>query len=63
VERCLACEADREQGKIALDVRFAFYALLAISLSYYHFNRGGFLTSQAGTKGVDYFSSWLSYTF
>jgi hypothetical protein len=36
---------------------------LAISLSYYHFYRGGFLTSQAGTKDVDYFSTWTSYTF
>ena len=36
---------------------------LAISLSYYHFYRGGFLTSQAGTKDVDYFSTWMSYAF
>ncbi|MGA8659744.1 MAG: alginate export family protein [Chthoniobacterales bacterium] len=36
---------------------------LAISLSYYHFYRGGFLTSQVGTKDVDYFSAWTSYTF
>jgi hypothetical protein len=36
---------------------------LAISLSYYHFSRGGFLASQVGTKDVDYFSTWMSYTF
>ena len=36
---------------------------LEISLSYYHFYRGGFLTSQAGTKDVDYFSAWMGYTF
>jgi Alginate export len=36
---------------------------VAISLSYYHFSRGGFLTSQVGTKDVDYFSTWMSYTF
>ena len=37
---------------------------LAVSLSYYHFYRGGFLTNnQVGTKGVDYFSTWISYTF
>ncbi|MFY9987987.1 MAG: alginate export family protein [Chthoniobacterales bacterium] len=36
---------------------------LSISLSYYHFSRGGFLTSQGGTKDVDYFSTWMSYTF
>jgi Alginate export len=37
---------------------------LAASLSYYHFFRGEFLTnSQAHTKDVDYFSTWLSYTF
>jgi Alginate export len=36
---------------------------LSVSWNYYHFFRGGFLTSQAGTKDVDYFSSWLSYTF
>ncbi|MEY2602641.1 MAG: hypothetical protein QOH31_399 [Verrucomicrobiota bacterium] len=36
---------------------------LAVSLNYYHFSRGGFLTSQAGTKDVDYFSTWMSYTF
>jgi len=36
---------------------------LAVSLNYYHFYRGGFLTSQAGTKDVDYFSTWMSYTF
>ena len=33
---------------------------LAISLSYYHFFRGGFLTNQVGTKNVDYFSTWMS---
>jgi Alginate export len=36
---------------------------VSVSWNYYHFFRGGFLTSQAGTKDVDYFSSWLSYTF
>ena len=36
---------------------------LAVSLNYYHFYRGGFLTSQTGTKDVDYFSTWMSYTF
>jgi Alginate export len=36
---------------------------LAASLSYYHFFRGGFLTHQVGTKDVDYFSAWMSYTF
>jgi Alginate export len=36
---------------------------LSVSWNYYHFFRGGFLTSQAGTRDVDYFSSWLSYTF
>lgn len=36
---------------------------MSFSLSYYHFSRGGFLTSQVGTKDVDYFSTWMSYTF
>jgi hypothetical protein len=36
---------------------------LSLSSSYYHFYRGGFLTSQVGTKDVDYFSTWMSYTF
>jgi hypothetical protein len=36
---------------------------LSVSWNYYHFFRGGFLTSQAGTKDVDYFSTWMSYTF
>jgi hypothetical protein len=36
---------------------------LSVSWNYYHFFRGGFLTSQVGTKDVDYFSTWLSYTF
>jgi hypothetical protein len=36
---------------------------MSLSLSYYHFSRGGFLTSQVGTKDVDYFSTWMSYTF
>lgn len=36
---------------------------LAISLNYYHFYRGGFLTSEPGTKDVDYVSLWMSYTF
>jgi hypothetical protein len=36
---------------------------LSVSWNYYHFFRGGFLTGQVGTKDVDYFSTWLSYTF
>jgi hypothetical protein len=36
---------------------------LTVSLNYYHFYRGGFLTSQPKTKDVDYFSTWMSYTF
>ena len=36
---------------------------LSVSWNYYHFIRGGFLTSQVGTKDVDYFSTWMSYTF
>ena len=36
---------------------------LAVSLNYYHFYRGGFLTSEKATKDVDYFSIWTSYTF
>ena len=36
---------------------------LSISLNYYHFYRGGFLTSEPGTKDVDYVSLWMSYTF
>ncbi len=36
---------------------------LAVSLSYYYFFRGGFLSGQAGTKDVNYFSTWLNYTF
>jgi hypothetical protein len=37
---------------------------LSVSLSYYHFFRGGFLTdNQVETKAVDYFSTWMSYTF
>jgi len=36
---------------------------LSISLNYYHFYRGGFLTSEPGTKNVDYVSLWMSYTF
>jgi hypothetical protein len=35
----------------------------SVSLNYYHFYRGGFLTSQTRTKDVDYFSIWISYTF
>jgi hypothetical protein len=34
----------------------------SVSLNYYHFYRGGFLTSQTRTKDVDYFSIWVSYT-
>lgn len=35
-----------------------------VSLSYYHFYRGGFLTqNQPGSKDVDYFSTWLTYKF
>jgi hypothetical protein len=36
---------------------------MSVSLNYYHFYRGGFLTSQPETKDVDYFSIWTSYTF
>ena len=36
---------------------------LSVSLNYYHFFRGGFLTGQTGTKDVDYFSTWMSYAF
>jgi hypothetical protein len=37
---------------------------LAVSLNYYHFFRGGFLTNnQVKTKDVDYFATWMSYTF
>jgi hypothetical protein len=36
---------------------------LSVSLNYYHFYRGGFLTSEPETKEVDYFSIWTSYTF
>jgi hypothetical protein len=36
---------------------------LSVSLSYYHFFRGAFLTDTAGTRDVDYFSTWMSYTF
>ncbi|MBV9272523.1 MAG: alginate export family protein [Verrucomicrobia bacterium] len=37
---------------------------LSVSSSYYHFFRGAFLTdNQLGTKDVDYFSAWMSYTF
>jgi hypothetical protein len=36
----------------------------SLSVSYYHFYRGGFLTeNQPNTKDVDYFSTWLTYTF
>ena len=36
---------------------------LSVSLNYYHFYRGGFLASQPNTKDVDYFSTWINYTF
>jgi hypothetical protein len=36
---------------------------MSVSFNYYHFYRGGFLTSQPETKDVDYFSIWTSYTF
>src|SRR5258708_6043341 len=37
---------------------------LSVSWNYYHFFRGGFLTNnQIETRDVDYFSTWLSYTF
>jgi hypothetical protein len=37
---------------------------ISLSVSYYHFYRGGFLTeNQPNTKDVDYFSTWLTYTF
>jgi hypothetical protein len=36
----------------------------SLSVSYYHFYRGGFLTeNQPNTKDVDYFPTWLTYTF
>jgi hypothetical protein len=36
---------------------------VSLSLNYYHFYRGGYLTSEPGTKDVDYFSTWMSFTF
>jgi Alginate export len=37
---------------------------LSVSWNYYHFFRGGFLTNnQVETRDVDYFSTWLTYTF
>ena len=37
---------------------------LEVTLQYFHFFRGGFLTNnQVRTKDVDYFSAWMSYTF
>jgi hypothetical protein len=36
---------------------------VTVSLNYYHFYRGGCLTSEPGTKDVDYFSTWMSFTF
>jgi hypothetical protein len=36
----------------------------SLSVSYYHFYRGGFLTeNQPNLKDVDYFPTWLTYTF
>jgi hypothetical protein len=37
---------------------------LSVSWNYYHFFRDGFLTNnQVETRDVDYFSTWLTYTF
>jgi hypothetical protein len=35
----------------------------SVSLNYYPFYRGGFVTSQTRIKDVDDFSIWISYTF
>ena len=35
---------------------------MAISLSYYHFYWGEFLTGREGTTDADFFSTWISYT-